>query len=189
MLVARLKADLGLADGDGAARVQEGLAHAHAVDKGAVGGIEVDEDVAGVFLDDLAVVARCGVVADDDVVVVHAADGDDVLAEAPLRGAAHDERAAAHAQGRAGVQPELVLAGEKLVEGVTIAVAWPPGVVSFPGTATKVWRFAKLNLVVRAENDAVAAFYAKLGFETEARKVFAEARSALDAWQAAKTTG
>lgn len=35
-------------------------------------------------------------------------------------------------------------------EGLTIAVAWPPGIVSFPGALARVWRFAMLNLIVIA---------------------------------------
>ena len=33
-------------------------------------------------------------------------------------------------------------------EGLTVAIAFPPGIVSFPGTAAKVWRFVSMNLVV-----------------------------------------
>jgi uncharacterized membrane protein YgcG len=33
-------------------------------------------------------------------------------------------------------------------EGLTVAIAWPSGIVSFPGTAAKVWRFVSMNLVV-----------------------------------------
>jgi uncharacterized membrane protein len=33
-------------------------------------------------------------------------------------------------------------------EGLTVAVAWPPRLVSFPGTATKVWRFFAYNFVI-----------------------------------------
>jgi uncharacterized membrane protein len=33
-------------------------------------------------------------------------------------------------------------------EGLTVALAWPPGAVTFPGRATRVWRFLMMNGIV-----------------------------------------
>ncbi len=74
LLVARVELELLLPDRDGAARLEVGLADADLVDERAVGRAQIDEHVAGVLLDDPAVVARDRVVAQDDVVVLHRAE-------------------------------------------------------------------------------------------------------------------
>src|SRR5262249_9558712 len=100
LLLAGVELELALADAHGAAGLEEGLADADAVHEGAVRRPQVDEDVGVVLLDDLAVVARDGVVLDDEVVVVHGADADLALVEHALLGAraAHDDAAAAQVE-------------------------------------------------------------------------------------------
>jgi hypothetical protein len=106
LLLARVELDLALASRHRAARLEVGLADPDLVDERPVGRVQVDQDVARVLLDDLAVVARHRVVAQDDVVVVHRSDPDLVLVEAPLgpRIVDRGERAAPEVQGRAPVE-------------------------------------------------------------------------------------
>ena len=56
-LLADEKVDVGLTDGDGAAGIEVGLADANAVDRGAVGGAEITEQVTLLVLLDPAVKA------------------------------------------------------------------------------------------------------------------------------------
>lgn len=56
-LLADEKVDVGLSDGDGAAGIEVGLADANTVDRGAVGGAQVTEQVALLVLLDPAVKA------------------------------------------------------------------------------------------------------------------------------------
>src|SRR5690606_5601475 len=84
LFLARVELEQALAHGDRAAGLEERLAHAHLVDERAVRRVVVEQDVAGVVLNDLAVVARHRVVVQHDVVVFHRADADLFLVEDPL---------------------------------------------------------------------------------------------------------
>jgi hypothetical protein len=81
LFFARVELEQTLTDRDRAPGLQERFADAHLVDERAVRRVVVDEHVAVVVLDDLAVVARHRVVVEHDVVVFHRADADLFLVE------------------------------------------------------------------------------------------------------------
>ena len=76
--------ELALADGEHGPGLEEALANTDLVDEGSVRRALIDQDVAGVLLDDPAVVARHRVIVEDDVVIVHRPDADLLLVEGPL---------------------------------------------------------------------------------------------------------
>src|SRR5204863_7117347 len=83
-LLARVEPQLALTDRYDRPGLEERLANPDLVDEGAIGRALIEQDVAVVLLRDPAVVARHGIVAEDDVVVLHRADPDLLLVEAPL---------------------------------------------------------------------------------------------------------
>ena len=84
LFVDRLKADLVVADAEDLTGRKKNFANTNPVHERSIGTLQVDSHVLGVFLHDSAVVPAHGVVLEDDVVVVHRADGDDVLVEDEL---------------------------------------------------------------------------------------------------------